>query len=165
MRLFLRLCVVDEEIREGVLGFQEFILQDIFFSYFLSLNLSHSCDLRHSCCNTRSFNPLCQARDQTHSSTLTRATEVGFLTHLAIAGTTTVGKISFHLWVWLVSSSYLSTRNPRMGLQHVAQPWPALANLTHSLTLWWPNTASAMDPQPTCDAVFICRQRPFQLHF
>ena len=51
------------------------------------MNPSHSCDLRCSCSNDRSFNPLCQVGDQTHTSTVTPATEVRYLTHCARAGT------------------------------------------------------------------------------
>ena len=40
-----------------------------------------------SCGNTGSFNPLCQAGDQTHTSLVTQAIAVGFLTHCATAGT------------------------------------------------------------------------------
>ena len=45
------------------------------------LNLSHSCYLHCSYSNARSFNPLCQARNGTHTSATTQATAVGFLTH------------------------------------------------------------------------------------
>lgn len=117
MRLFLRLCVVDEEIREGVLGFQEFILQDIFFSYFLSLNLSHSCDLRHSCCNTRSFNQLHQARGSTQASAATRASAVRLLTHCTTVGTTysvLIKKVS-----WFAMLCYLQVIWQRASVTHL----------------------------------------------
>ena len=42
------------------------------------LNPSHSHDLCSSCDNDRSFNPLRWAGDQTHASTATQATAVGF---------------------------------------------------------------------------------------
>ena len=51
------------------------------------LNLSHSFDLCHDYGNTRSFTPLCWARDGTCASVATRSTAVGLLTHCAPAGT------------------------------------------------------------------------------
>ena len=51
------------------------------------LNPSHSCSLRYRHGNAGSFNPLCQARDQTHTSTATRAPAVISLTHYATVGT------------------------------------------------------------------------------
>ena len=45
------------------------------------LNLSCSCG------NARSFIPLHQARDRNHTSAVTRAAVVGFLTHCAMVGT------------------------------------------------------------------------------
>ena len=45
------------------------------------LNLSHSYDLHLSFSNVGSFNPLCQAKEGTCTSTATRATTVRFLTH------------------------------------------------------------------------------------
>ena len=45
------------------------------------MNPSHSCNLCHSSSNTRSFNPLCQARDQTC------VTAVGCLIQCTSAGT------------------------------------------------------------------------------
>ena len=42
----------------------------------------HSCNPRHSCGNTRFFNPLCWAGDQTSVSTETCTTSIGFLTPL-----------------------------------------------------------------------------------
>ena len=56
---------------------------------FLSQGLtpSHSYDLSHSSGNTESFNPLCWAKDRTHTSVATQAAAVGFLTHCASAGT------------------------------------------------------------------------------
>lgn len=50
------------------------------------LNLSHSCDLHHSCSNAISFNPLRWARDQTCTSITTRATAVSVLTHFPMGG-------------------------------------------------------------------------------
>ena len=47
----------------------------------------------HSCCNTGSFNPLHQARDQTCASIVTQASAVGFLTHCTTVGTPKVGLI------------------------------------------------------------------------
>ena len=41
----------------------------------------------HSCGNTRSFNPLLWARDQTCASPVIRASAVRFLTHWGMAGT------------------------------------------------------------------------------
>ena len=49
------------------------------------LNLSHSCELHHSCGNTRSFNPLHWARNQTHTSAATQATAVRFFTDCTTA--------------------------------------------------------------------------------
>ena len=51
------------------------------------LNPSCSCHLCHSCSNTRSFNPLCQAGDQTHASAANQAAVVGFLAHWTTAET------------------------------------------------------------------------------
>ena len=51
------------------------------------LNPSHSCKLSHSCCNAGSFNTLPWAGDQTYTSTVTRATTVGFLSHWTMVGT------------------------------------------------------------------------------
>ena len=51
------------------------------------LNPSHSFNLHHSCNNTRSFKPLSQAGDQTHTSTATQATAVRLLTHCSTVGT------------------------------------------------------------------------------
>ena len=50
-------------------------------------NLRHSCKLSHSCSNSGSFNPLCWAGDQIHTSVLTQVAIVGFLTHCTTAGT------------------------------------------------------------------------------
>ena len=50
------------------------------------LNPSHICDLCHSWGNAESFNSLCQAGIQTCASTVTGATVVGFLSHIATAG-------------------------------------------------------------------------------
>ena len=41
----------------------------------------------HICSNSRSFNPLCWARDGTHTSAETQATEVRFLTYSTTVGT------------------------------------------------------------------------------
>ena len=49
--------------------------------------LGQGLNLSHSCSNARSFNPLSQARDLTHTSTVTQATAVGAQTYLAIVGT------------------------------------------------------------------------------
>ena len=51
------------------------------------LNPSLSCDLRHSCGKAGFFNPLHQAGDRTHMSSLTRAAAVRSLTHFATVGT------------------------------------------------------------------------------
>lgn len=51
------------------------------------LNLSHSSDVRHSCHNARSFNPLRRAWDQTCGSTATGASAVGHAARCAVAGT------------------------------------------------------------------------------
>lgn len=50
-------------------------------------NLSHSCDLWHSCSNACAFNPLRWAREPTHAS----AAAVGFLTHCITVGTPQCG--------------------------------------------------------------------------
>jgi len=50
-------------------------------------NLSCSCSLCHSYGKARFFYPLCQARDQTHTSAATRAAAVRFITHCAASGT------------------------------------------------------------------------------
>ena len=46
-------------------------------------NMSHGCNLGHSCDNTRSFNPLCQTRDQTWATGVTWVAAVRFFTHWA----------------------------------------------------------------------------------
>ena len=51
------------------------------------LDLSCSCDLYCSCSNARSFNLLCWAGNQTHTSVATIATAVEFLTHCPTVGT------------------------------------------------------------------------------
>ena len=51
------------------------------------LNLSHSSNLCCSCSNTRFFNPLSWARDQTQASTATQHAAIGFLTYCAMTGT------------------------------------------------------------------------------
>ena len=61
-------------------------------------NLSHSCELDHSCGNARSFNPLHQAGNQTWTFAVTQATEVGFLTHGATAGTPDFYSDSYYLF-------------------------------------------------------------------
>ena len=50
------------------------------------LNSSRNCNLCHSCGNARSFNPLYQVRDRTHTSISTRAAIVRFLTHCTTVG-------------------------------------------------------------------------------
>ena len=60
-------------------SFQKFLGQ--------GLNLSYISNLHHSCGNAWSFSLLHQARGWTGASTVTLATAVGFLTHLATAGT------------------------------------------------------------------------------
>ena len=49
-------------------------------------NLNHTCNPCHRFGNARSFNPLCQARNWTHPSTVTWATAVRFLTHYTRTG-------------------------------------------------------------------------------
>ena len=74
------------------------------------LNLSCSCDLCHSCGNTRSFNSLCQAWDQIHISAATRAhcrENTGSLTHCATVGTP--GIYYFYLYRILFFSHFLVT--------------------------------------------------------
>ena len=51
------------------------------------LNLSCSCGQCRSCGKARSFNPLHQAGNRTHTSAETGATAVGFLTYYATVGT------------------------------------------------------------------------------
>lgn len=51
------------------------------------LNLNQSCNLDYSCGYAGSFSPLCQARDQTHTSAATQVTAVAFLAHCPTAGT------------------------------------------------------------------------------
>ena len=51
------------------------------------LTLSSSCNIHCSCGNAGFFNPLCQAKDQTHTSTVTQAVVVRFLTHCTVAKT------------------------------------------------------------------------------
>ena len=56
-------------------------------------------DLCLNCANARSFNPLCQAGDQTHASSVTWTIAVGF-THCTTAGTPLV--IDKCFWVYTV---------------------------------------------------------------
>ena len=82
--------------------FLNFLKVRIFFPSFLSFNdhsrdismfpgqcqgLNPSRDLCRNCSSARSFIPLSQARDQTHTSTVNTTTAVRFLTHCATAGT------------------------------------------------------------------------------
>ena len=60
------------------------------------LNLSHNCDLRCSCSNSRSFNLLYWAGDQTLVSVVTQATAVRFLTHCTTVGTPALDFSLFH---------------------------------------------------------------------
>ena len=67
------------------------------------LNTSHSWDVLCSCCNTRSFNPLPWAGEQTCTSAVTWATAVRFLTQRTLPGTPWVG---FRYQInWLFSPS------------------------------------------------------------
>ena len=70
----------------------------VFFSFFLSFFynghtpgiwkfLGQGLNLSPSCGNSRSFNPLCWAKNQTHASAVTRAAAIGFLTHCATTRT------------------------------------------------------------------------------
>ena len=56
---------------------------------------SCSCNLHHSCGNTISFNPLYQAKDQTHAFAATQANVAGFLTHCATVGIPTYFLFTF----------------------------------------------------------------------
>ena len=67
-----------------------FFFNDIWKFLGQGLKLSHSCDLYCNCINATSFNPLCQAGDRTHASTATWAAAVGFVTHCATVGTSSV---------------------------------------------------------------------------
>lgn len=51
------------------------------------MNLSHSCDLNHTCGKVRCFKPLHQAGDQTRASAVIQHTAVGFLTQCTTART------------------------------------------------------------------------------
>ena len=72
-----------------VYGVRKCFFKKNFFSYtwglwkFLGqgLSLSHCCHLCHRCNITRSFNSLHWAKDWTHTSAVTQATVVRFLTH------------------------------------------------------------------------------------
>ena len=95
---FLKLNVYYVKIHESSLFFSFFFLS-FFFFFFVALtcgiwrfpgqrlNLSSSWELCCSSSNARSFNPLHQARDQTHASAVTQTTAVRFLTQCAIVGT------------------------------------------------------------------------------
>ena len=52
----------------------------------------------HSCSNTRSFNPLCQAGNRTHTSKVTWAAAVGFLTHCTRGETPTSNIFTQIFW-------------------------------------------------------------------
>ena len=70
---------------------------------------SCGCNLYPSCGNARSFNPLCQAKDQTCASTATQVTALGFLMHCTTAGTPFFSfyLLSFPLGFMTVSQSLL----------------------------------------------------------
>ena len=68
------------------------------------LNTSHSCKLCHSCSDTKSFNPLHQAREWTHASAVTQATAVWYLTHC------TTAEIQLFICFCLFRTTYGSSR-------------------------------------------------------
>ena len=68
------------------------------------LNLSRRCNLRHSCGNSRSFNPLCWAGNWTHASAVTWATPVGFLNPLWHSGNSSCGFLDVSLVLHLTTS-------------------------------------------------------------
>ena len=47
------------------------------------------------------FNPLSSAEDQTHTSTVTQATAVGFLTHCAMSGNSNDSVVFFFFFFFL----------------------------------------------------------------
>ena len=55
----------------------------------------------HNWSSARSFNPLLQAREQTHASENTQAAAVGFLTHCTTVGTPKViSNITFYFFIF-----------------------------------------------------------------
>ena len=62
------------------------------------LNPSRSCNLCCSSSSAVSSNPLCWARDQTCTSSVTQATEVRFLTHCATVETPFLKLIDWLIW-------------------------------------------------------------------
>ena len=115
-----------------------------FFSSFLAIHkhmefpgqgsdLSCSCDLRCSCCNAGSFNPLCQARDRTCILALQRhhqyhCTTLGTL-HLHFRSKITISH-SWHVWVpecLLVLSTIHVTWTSNLAF--VVQFWLHISNI------------------------------------
>jgi len=83
------------------------------------LNLSHSCNLCHSCSKAKYFNSLHWAWDWTHTSRATRAAVVGFCTHGATAGTPPTVCFSF-----LFRPPTSAYGVPRPGIRSNPQLWP-----------------------------------------
>ena len=92
------------------------------------LNLSHGCDLSHSCSNTGSWNPLHWARDQTTTSAETPVTAVGFVTHCATEGTP-ICKCIFNDMTWNeIKMTFPATFDDSKGIFSVSAPaWVCLA--------------------------------------
>ena len=98
-----------------------------------TLNLSHSCNLHHSCSNTGSFNPLCRARNQ-----VTRATAVGFLTQDATAGTPVSSILKQVLWA-SVCWNLMEVLCPSMLLKFISRihlPYSLNAYITLKISIW-----------------------------
>ena len=70
------------------------------------LNVSYSCLLHYSCSNVKSFNLLCGARDQTHTSKATQAVSVGFLMNWAMVGSPTP------LFIVQFSATFMTAGSP-----------------------------------------------------
>ena len=111
------------------------------FGFFFLPFYGHTCSIwkfpghrfnrSHSCSNPESFNPLCHARDQTHTSIATHSTQVEFLPDCAMAGTLvpytleallTFGKSPF-LSFFPIGNTQLSIfRFPLYHLHYIYEP-------------------------------------------
>ena len=96
------------------------------------LNPSQSCNLRCSCSNARSFNPLCWAGDGTHASAATQAAAVRFLTQCATMGTTRVLYLNTSRCIPRTNKSYFRVPTGAQWVNDLAllqlwlgfDPWP-----------------------------------------
>ena len=92
-----------------------------------NLNPSHSCELHYSCGNTGSFNPLCQARDQTCFLALKRCHGA----HRATEGTL---PFFFFFFFWC-THGMKNFRGQGSNPHHSSNPSHCIDNI-RPLTLW-----------------------------